>query len=115
MKRRNFLSGLMAAPLAVKARLARFFARKHPPVEPCGAPILGGFALGDFVIGDSDYRALERGLGADVDAALRAGDLAKVAATFASFKSDFQPDRSHLAHCSLLRGHKGQHMLLNPR
>ena len=46
MKRRNFLSGLMAAPLALKARLVRFFARKPtgtkdavPATELCGAPI----------------------------------------------------------------------------
>src|SRR5215472_2809428 len=29
MERRNFLSGLMAAPLALKARLVRFFAGKQ--------------------------------------------------------------------------------------
>ena len=37
MKRRNLLSGLLAAPLALKARLARFFERK--PVELCNGPI----------------------------------------------------------------------------
>ena len=31
MKRRNFLSGLLAVPLAIKARLARFFAPKRVP------------------------------------------------------------------------------------
>ena len=40
MKRRNFLSGLLAAPLALKARLARFFGRR-PPVELCGAGFFG--------------------------------------------------------------------------
>ena len=51
MKRRNFLSGLLAAPLALKARLARFFGRPDlsgsagiprndpKPVELCNAPI----------------------------------------------------------------------------
>ena len=44
MKRRNFVSGLLAAPLALKARLARFFACKpaeRKPVEFCGAAIFG--------------------------------------------------------------------------
>ena len=40
MKRRNFLSGLMASPLALKARVLALFARK--PVEPCDVPILRG-------------------------------------------------------------------------
>ena len=39
MKRRNFLSGLMAAPLALKARVLALFQRR--PVELCGAPVLG--------------------------------------------------------------------------
>jgi len=39
MKRRNFLSGLMAAPVALKARLAQFFVRK--PVESCGIAVFG--------------------------------------------------------------------------
>lgn len=51
MKRRNFLSGLLAVPLALKARLARFFGRPDlsgsagiprndpKPVELCKAPI----------------------------------------------------------------------------
>jgi|SRR5215472_3226239 len=40
MKQRNFLSGLMAAPLALKARILALFARKQLPVELCGAPIV---------------------------------------------------------------------------
>ena len=47
MRRRNFLSGLMAAPLAVKARLAQFFARKGLPVERCDAEIFGAFVIDD--------------------------------------------------------------------
>jgi hypothetical protein len=50
MKRRNFLSGLMAAPLAVKARLARFFVPTRC-VERCGAPILQGFVLNTYQLG----------------------------------------------------------------
>ena len=39
MRRRNFLAGLMAAPVAVEARFLAFFARK--PVEHCDAAIFG--------------------------------------------------------------------------
>ena len=38
MKRRKFLSALLAAPMALEARLLAFFARK--PVAHCDAPIL---------------------------------------------------------------------------
>jgi len=37
MKRRNFLSGLPATPLALKARFLALFQKR--PVELCGAPI----------------------------------------------------------------------------
>ena len=43
MKRRNFLSGLMAAPLALKARFLGSFARK--PIEQCGARLVWGFVF----------------------------------------------------------------------
>ena len=39
MKRRGFISGLLAAPLAFKARIAQFFVRKL--VESCGFAIFG--------------------------------------------------------------------------
>jgi len=81
--------------------------------EICGAPILGGFALGDFVISDSNYRALERALG--IDGLLQGGDSAKIAAAFASLKSGYPRSRSQPALCSLPRCHKGPHFLLNPR
>jgi hypothetical protein len=37
MKRGNFVSGLLAAPLALKARMLALFQKR--PIELCGAPI----------------------------------------------------------------------------
>lgn len=75
MKRRNFFSGLLAAPLALKARLAQFFGRK--PVELCSAPIWNRMVWARGPVRPNSNLAS--------------------------------------AHCSLPRGHKGPHVLLNPR
>jgi len=97
MKRRNFLSVLFAAPLALKARLARLFARK--PVEPCGAPILD-------LVGPEPYNDHQRSSEPDP---FELQFLAKI-------KSEQETARREgklPPHCSLLRGHKGPHVLLN--
>ena len=85
MKRRNFLSGLLAAPLALKARLARFFGRK--PVEPCSVPMWDGFRPARQLL------------------QLMAGS--KSINEIAVFKVIGK------AHCSLPLGHKGPHAFLN--
>ena len=94
MKRRNFLSGLLAAPLALKARLARFFERK--PVALCNAP------LGRVVMCEQP-------------------DTARAPAVWDLMRGQSIPTRlvpvfSGLAvRCSLPRGHKCPHTWLNPR
>ena len=100
MKRRNFLSGLLAAPLALKARLARFFGRK--PAELCNAPV-GNHVLRlqrDLPL-PKNGRALMR--------MMRAGSTP-------DYTDSVKLSRNFLSvHCSLPRGHKGPHVLLNPR
>lgn len=111
MKRRNFLSGFLAAPLALKARLARLFARK--PVEPCGAPIFGGRVLGDLQRRESEE---EKRITMNMFSLLAAGQDEALEDGFASLsrlKLDWQPARTPTAYCSLPRGHKGPHVLLN--
>jgi len=101
MKRRNFLSGLMASPLALKARLARFFVQffgGKRPVELCRAPVFGPLR--------SERRKF---LHKDPLSLLAAGQPSEVA--FAS-RSYYRPVR-RAAQCSLPLGHTGPHMLLN--
>lgn len=125
MKRRNFLSGLLAAPLAFKARLARFFGRK--PVELCNAPI-GKPELDT----QPDVEGLAR-LAAVLVGNSSMSPQALVDKWVASASTPFRSERTELhgtlfvsgldqpitdppsAHCSLPRGHKGPHVLLNPR
>jgi len=114
MKRRNFLSGLLGAPLALKARLARFFARKRLPVE-LGVPIFGSFVIGDSEIRQS---CVDPQHNQDFMTALAAGESghslrAALSREAASWKADNEPARSQPVRCSLPRGHKGPHMLLN--
>ena len=120
MKRRNFLSGLMAAPLAVKARVARFFGRK-PPTELCGAPILGSFAhdcqsqlARTMLTHKQSLTARQREV---VQLLAEGKSMKEVAAVFglAPRTVDCHRARKPLLFCSLPRGHKGPHMLLNPR
>jgi len=86
MKLRNFLSGVLASPLALKARFLALFRKR--PVELCGALVLGGGPVGTL---PSDPR-LPRHL------------------------QHLFPlnDREPPFYCSLPRGHKGPHMLVNP-
>ena len=104
MKRRNFLSGLMAAPLALKARFARFFVGKRP-VERCGAPIFGEFSTARH---QQFYQLLAEG-----KSVKQARDILKTAPltvdplTLAPRKAGL-----HDPGCSLPRGHKGPHGLL---
>ena len=125
MKRRNFLSGLLAAPLALKARFlafkARFFARK--PVEPCGGLIFEGCLIGGSYREEQKVRERMKLFSAEHDdplTLLAAGQPAEVVlAPWRKFveelKSDWQPVRTQPIFCSLPRGHKGPHVLLNPR
>jgi len=112
MKRRNFLSGLMAAPLAVKARVARFFVRT--PVEPCSATIV------EVPVDPPRPRALiayeqrviqlmNQGKIDDEEARRRVLKLRKAVYRTA----DRHITRRPLFRCSLPRGHKGPHMLVN--
>ena len=124
MKRRNFLSGVLASPLALKVRFLAFFRKR--PVELCGAPILGSFVLGDQRIRHSCVdRQHCNDLWAEFSAfAQREGergedDLNRLRAawsrTIASWKADNEPTTSQPVYCSRPRGHNGPHMLLNPR
>ena len=100
MKRRNFLSGLLAGPLALKARLARFFGRK--PVELCNAPI------GNRVMWNrADPESPEGQHSLYMSEALEALPDA--------FRSQGINLDGYSAPCCLRRGHKGPHVLLNPR
>lgn len=83
MKRRNFLSSLLAAPLALKARLAQFFVRKR---EPCGAPILP--------VQPKPHVARQREI-------------------LQMLAGDSRTAPKPLLFCSLPRGHKGPHTLAN--
>ena len=132
MKRRGFISGLMAAPLAVKARIARFFVRKPagtksavPTTELCGAPILGGFVhdcqsqsqlARTMLTHKQSLTARQR----EVIQMLAEGKSLRQAAGAAGFKLaprtvDCHTVREPLLLCSLPLGHKGPHMLLNTR
>jgi hypothetical protein len=59
MKRRNFLSGLMAAPLTLKARLAQLFVRK--PIESCGIAIFGVPKVPEYCQRASNLQLLAQG------------------------------------------------------
>ena len=101
MRRRNFLSALLAAPLALKVRYARFYVRKRP-VELCGAAVFGALALAPCRRALNDYQtARNRSLTPRQREVIEANSFAL---------AHCQP-----VHCSLPRGHKGLHMLLNPR
>ena len=107
MKRRNFVSGLLAAPLALKARFLALF-RKRPVelcvapmryVEPCGAAIFGSF----MPKASYDYRH-------------SGGPLSPQMRRVVQLLTEKKPRTVDLnpVHCSLPRGHEGPHMLLNP-
>ena len=98
MKRRNFLSGLMAAPLALKARLAQFFVRK--PVALCGAPMFGTFMLRAILRDPHPGEFPDPFMLKLIRLAREANKHPRV---------DRKP-----VHCSLPLGHKGPHALLNP-
>src|SRR5215469_5715948 len=109
MKRRNFLSGLMTAALALKARFLAFFACK--PVEQCDAPILGWSAPRYILIQSLATRPLTRRQRQVVEL-LAAGKSLKEAA---GGRVDCHTARNPLLFCSLPLGHKGPHVWLNPR
>ena|SRR5215472_333424 len=103
MKRRNFLSGLLASPVALKTR---FLARKRC-AEICGAPILGlvhRYQPARYQILTARQREVVELL-AGGKSMKEAADVLKVAPLTVTLQ----------AHCSLPRGHRGPHVLLNPR
>ena len=115
MKRRNFLSGLLTAPLALKAR---FFARKRC-TELCGAPVFRGLVFHDH---SARQRPVNRSTSTrqvispstdQVIQLLAEGKSIKElgALKVAPRKAGFHPTYS----CSLPRGRKGPQLLLNPR
>ena len=121
MKRRGFISGLLAAPLAVKARLARLFVLKRP-VALCGAPILGSFVhdcqsqsqlARTMLTHNQSLTARQR----EVVQLLAEGRSLREAAglKLAPRTVDCRTVREPLLFCSRPLGHKGPHMLLNTR
>ena len=109
MKRRNFLSGLLAAPLAVKARVAQFFVRK--PVESCGIAIFGGpHKVPEYYPSVPDLRLLAQGKSLKEATGPRIKIPPRARQELARRMTICPPIR-----CSLPRGHKGPHTLLNPR
>jgi len=97
MKRRNFLSGLLASPLALKARLLAFFDRK--PFEHCSAPIL------------PLWLARTRRQRQVVELLAEGKSMKEVAGVTVARRTVCNP----LLHCSLPLGHEGPHIWLNPR
>ena len=99
MRRRNFLSGLMAAPFALKARFLALFQKR--PVELCGAAIFGTF-MPKAIFGN------EHTCGRPSPFMRRLIRQAREA------NKNPRIDRKPV-HCSLPRGHQGPHVLLNTR
>ena len=97
MKRRNFLSGLLAAPLAVKAQLARFFVPTRC-VERCGAELRGAPITFSTARQQQVFQLLAKGKSRE------AFDILKAAPPTRPFTGP---------RCNRPLGHKGAHMLLN--
>ena len=122
MKRRGFLSGLLAAPLAVNARVTRFFAGKRLPVELCGAPIWRGFRQpGTYELSCNRSLWIRKG---EILKLLCAGKIDEEVASRQFSELNEAISRNTASHpipveapfhCSRPRGHKGPHVLLNPR
>jgi len=110
MKRRGFISGLLAAPLALKARLAKFFVRT-PCVERCGAPILGGPVQPARYWSPTARRREIVQLLAEGKSMKEVAGVLKLAPRSVDCHTASNP----LLFCSLPLGHKGPHVLLNPR
>lgn len=123
MKRRNFLSGVLASPLALKARFLALFRKR--PVELCGAPILGRFVhdcqsqsqlARTMLTHNQSLTARQREI---VQLLAEGKSLKELAdesqAELAARKAAFQAKtRRQPIRCSRPRGHKGPHVLLNP-
>ena len=108
MKRRNFLSGLLAAPLALKARFLALFACS--PVAQCDAPIMAQSAPRYILMQSLATGSLTR----------RQREVVELLAEGKSLKEaggrtvDCHTARNPLLYCSLPSGHKGPHVWLNP-
>ena len=111
MKRRNFLSSLLGAPLALKARWAQFFVRK--PVELCGAPILNApvHPPRTRAIIANQARIMEL-MAPGIDEGEAHRRILKLIEAYC--KVDRHRVRKPFFYCSRPLGHKGPHMLLNP-
>ena len=113
MKRRNFLSGLMAAPLALKARIARFFAGKRLPVELCGAELCGTPTIVATARQQQLVQLLAKGKSMREAFNIMEGAPHTMPITLAPLKP--RKTAFHGPRCSRPLGHKGPHMLLNTR
>jgi hypothetical protein len=126
MKRRNFLSGLLAAALALKARILALFQKR--PVELCGAPIFLGAAEQPEQPQPKpaqSWRGVPLSAARNQTLTSRQREVVQLLAEGKSMKEApgtlgvepptpaRQPDRKPLLFCSLPRGHKGPHMLVN--
>ena len=122
MKRRNFLSGLFAAPLALKARVLAFLGRKP---EPCGALILEAPEQSQPQPARSRPSAASNQSLTPRSLTARQREVVQLLAEGKSMKEvadalgvaprtvDCGTARKSLFFCSLPRGHKGPHMLVN--
>ena len=112
MKRRNFLSGLLASPLALKARFLALFQKR--PVELCGAPILEWSAAQPVQATRQSLALTPRQR--EVVHLLAGGKSMKEVVgvlNLAPRTAACHSARKHIFYCSLPRGHKGPHMLVN--
>ena len=115
MKRRNFLSGLLASPLALKARFLALFQKR--PVELCGTPILEWSAAQPVQATRTPSLALTPHRREVVHLLAGGKSMKEVVGVLnlAPRTAACHPARKHIFYCSLPRGHKGPHMLVNRR
>ena len=119
MKRRNFLSGLLAAPLALKARLARFFVRK--PGELCGAALIHVLVPSPYQFSrnqslrNRQSEILQLMAQGKIDEGVASRQISKLNEEMSRAAARHRVRKPLGCYCSLPRGHKGPHVLLNPR
>jgi len=107
MRRRNFLAGLMAAPVAVEARFLAFFARK--PVEHCDAAIFGLPKVPEYYQPLPSLHLLAQGK------SLKEATGPPIKIPPHRRQELARRMANHISRCSLPRGHEGPHILLNTR
>ena len=116
MKRRNFISGVLASPLALKARFLALFQKR--PVELCGATVLEWSAA--QAVQPARGQSLTPRQREVVQLLSEGKSMKEAAAVLKPTPRTVarRTDRKHVFYCSLPRGHKGPHtriILLNPR